>query len=58
MKRYDYILFDWDGTLARTLDIWLEALKAALLKRSYTLSDEEIGADYEVFSKRFSEPIA
>jgi phosphoglycolate phosphatase-like HAD superfamily hydrolase len=23
MKEYDAYLFDWDGTLARTLDIWL-----------------------------------
>ena len=27
MKHYNYILFDWDGCLAKTLDIWLEAYK-------------------------------
>jgi pyrophosphatase PpaX len=25
MKKYQYILFDWDGCLAKTLDIWLDA---------------------------------
>lgn len=27
MKNYTYILFDWDGCLAKTLDVWLEAYK-------------------------------
>jgi pyrophosphatase PpaX len=27
MKAYNYILFDWDGCLAKTLDIWLDAYK-------------------------------
>lgn len=26
-KKYKYILFDWDGTLAKTLDVWLFAYK-------------------------------
>lgn len=26
-KKYKYILFDWDGTLAKTLDVWLLAYK-------------------------------
>lgn len=26
-KTYKYILFDWDGTLAKTLDVWLDAYK-------------------------------
>ena len=26
-KSYKYILFDWDGTLAKTLDVWLDAYK-------------------------------
>lgn len=25
--KYKYILFDWDGTLAKTLDIWISAYK-------------------------------
>lgn len=53
MQKYKYILFDWDGTLARTLDIWLGALRAALQKRNYNFTDTEIGANYELFRKRF-----
>jgi hypothetical protein len=35
MKHYKYILLDWDGNLARTLDIWLAALKTPLEKRGH-----------------------
>src|SRR5665213_2279514 len=53
MKRYRYILMDWDGNLARTLDIWHAALKLALENRGYHLSDQEIGANFEAFRERF-----
>lgn len=53
MGRYQYILLDWDGNLAKTLNIWQEALRAPLEKRGYFLSDEEIGANFEVFKERF-----
>lgn len=52
MKQYEYILFDWDGNLAQTLDIWLECLKIPLEKRGFHLTDEEIGADYTAFKLR------
>lgn len=52
MKRYQYILLDWDGNLAKTLDIWLAALKAPLLKRGHSFSDEEIGANFTIFKER------
>ena len=52
MKKYQYILFDWDGNLAQTLDIWLECLKVPLKKRGFHLTDEEIGADYTAFKLR------
>lgn len=52
MKQYRYILLDWDGNLARTLDIWLAALKAPLEKRGYSFSDKEIGANFTVFQER------
>lgn len=51
-KTYKYILFDWDGTLARTLDIWLAALKAALERRGVSFADEVIGANFTVFKER------
>lgn len=53
MKQYDYILFDWDGTIAKTLDIWMEALKEVLGKKGYDFTSEQIGADYELFKSRF-----
>jgi pyrophosphatase PpaX len=53
MQKYRHILFDWDGTLAKTLDIWLISLSNALQKRNYSFSDTEIGANYELFRKRF-----
>ena len=53
MMRYQYVLLDWDGTLAKTLDIWLNALRTPLEKRGYFLSDKEIGANYDDFSERF-----
>ncbi len=52
VKRYKYILLDWDGNLARTLDIWLKALKVPLEKRGHSFSDEEIGANFTVFQER------
>lgn len=54
MKQYDYILFDWDGTIAKTLDIWMESLKEVLRSRGHDLTDEQIGADYGNFKTRFS----
>lgn len=53
VAKYQYILFDWDGNLAMTLDIWLEALKTPLEKRGHFLSDEEIGANFDNFKERF-----
>ncbi len=46
MKTYKYILLDWDGNLARTLDVWLEACRAVLEKRNIHKSDEEIAASF------------
>src|ERR1019366_3082006 len=53
MKRYTYILFDWDGTLGKTLDIWSNALKATLRKNGYSFNEADIGANYELFKARF-----
>jgi pyrophosphatase PpaX len=55
MRKYNFILFDWDGNLAQTLDIWLECLKIPLEKRGYHLTDEEIGADYTAFKLRMKD---
>lgn len=42
MKDYRYLLFDWDGCLAKTLEVWLEAYKINLEKREVYVSDQEI----------------
>lgn len=52
MKKYKYILLDWDGNLAKTLDIWLAALKVPLENRGILLKDAEIGANFMVFKER------
>lgn len=42
MKNYQYILLDWDGNLAKTLDVWLEATRLPLENRGISISDKEI----------------
>jgi len=42
MKDYQYALFDWDGNLAKTLDIWLIATRAPLESRGIEVSDKTI----------------
>ncbi len=39
MKKYEYVLFDWDGCLAKTLDIWLAAYKEVFAE--YNLYPED-----------------
>jgi len=41
-KKYKYVLFDWDGCLAKTLDTWFDAMKIQLHKNGIFLSDPEI----------------
>lgn len=42
MKSYQYVLFDWDGNLAKTLDVWLIATKAPLESRGIQVSDKTV----------------
>ena len=42
MKEYKYILLDWDGNLAKTLDVWLVAIRTFLLNNDIRLPDIEI----------------
>lgn len=55
MKKYQYILLDWDGNLAKTLDIWLEACREPLQKRGKKLTDEEIAASFGAFAKHIKD---
>lgn len=54
VKSYTYVLLDWDGNLARTLDIWLAALRLPLERRGYNFTDEQIGANFSVFQERMT----
>lgn len=47
MKTYTRILFDWDGCLAKSLDIALYAYKVSFRKYDISLSDKKI--THEVF---------
>ena len=47
MKKY--VLLDWDGTLAKTLDIWLDACRSAINMQRVSKSDEEIGSSFGQF---------
>jgi len=49
-KQYDHILLDWDGNIAQTLDIWLQACREVLQGYGHNLSDEEIGASFGAFT--------
>lgn len=46
MKRYDYILLDWDGNLAKTLDLWLDTFKQILGEEGHHPDDKEIAAAF------------
>lgn len=49
-KSYQYILLDWDGNIAKTLDVWLEAFSIVLSREGMSLSDQEIAASFGAFS--------
>lgn len=53
MQQYEYLLFDWDGTLAKTLDIWFDKLRESLKAHGHFIDDAEIGANYADFKQRF-----
>lgn len=42
MKQYSYILLDWDGNIAHTLDLWPDALDEVLQKRGYSLTRQQL----------------
>lgn len=42
MKRYNYILLDWDGNIAHTLDFWPDALHEVMSKRGFTLTRQQL----------------
>jgi len=42
MKRYDYVLLDWDGNIADTLNLWPDALDEVMKKRGYSLARQQL----------------
>jgi pyrophosphatase PpaX len=42
MKSYNFILLDWDGNIAHTLDLWPDALDEVLNKRGYSLTRQQL----------------
>ena len=55
MKQYDYFLLDWDGNLAKTLDLWLVACREPLIKRGIDVTDAQIGASFGAFIEHMLE---
>lgn len=53
MKKY--VLLDWDGNLARTLDVWVKVYRKLLQKRGFDFSDEEIATCFGMAAQRFKE---
>ena len=54
MKSYKYILLDWDGNLAKTLDLWLRVFRTVLDEEGYHPTDEEIAASFGKVEDFFS----
>ena len=46
---------DWDGNLAKTLDVWLVACRVPLQKRGLILTDNEIATCFGMPIQRFQE---
>jgi pyrophosphatase PpaX len=46
MKQYEYILLDWDGNLAKTLDLWLDTFRLVLNEENLHPTDEEIAGSF------------
>ncbi len=44
--RYENVLFDWDGTLARTLDVWMRAYEGSLAELGLFPSRRAIGGQF------------
>jgi pyrophosphatase PpaX len=46
MNKVDTILFDWDGTLAQTLEVWLKTFKEAYAKVDVHPTDKDISSRF------------
>jgi pyrophosphatase PpaX len=41
-----HVIFDWDGTLVRSLDLWIDGYHAAFARRDLVYSPDEIVAEF------------
>ena len=48
-KEYEHILMDWDGSIVKTLDVWLSACRIVLENYGHELTDLEIGKSFGAF---------
>ncbi len=46
MAEVDTVLFDWDGTLAQTLEVWLQTFREAYQGAGVTVTDQQIGRQF------------
>src|SRR3989338_865927 len=44
--KYSSVIFDWDGTLAMTLHLWLDGFRSELKKLGFQYSDKVIVEDF------------
>lgn len=54
-KEYNYILLDWDGNLAMTLELWLGIIRKTLLDVGIHQTDKQIAATFGHFDKSFAQ---
>lgn len=51
MDKYEYVLFDWDGCLAKTLQVWMDAYKKVFAEYGVNPTEHEIAhhfGDWEI----------
>ena len=57
-KQYDAYLFDWDGTLAQTVEIWLAGMRAAYDHFGIAITDEKLAQNLGDWTAPISNGIA
>jgi len=46
MSKYQYILLDWDGNIAKTLEMWLSCCQFVLKERGVDVADKEVARHF------------
>lgn len=50
---YQFVLLDWDGNIAKTLQLWLDTFREILAEEGFYPSDKEIAASFGLVTKYF-----